>query len=508
MTIEININRRIDMKKILGILSFLVISTLPTSAQVVLSLDSCRAMALRNNKQLNATKLKHDVAVNAKKAVRTSYLPKVDVLGGYEFFSKEISLLNNNQKAGLTNMGTNAMTAVSGKATEVITGLMREGLITPTQAQEFSGKLAQVGAPIAQSLNKVGEDVVDAFRTDSRNIFAGSVMLRQPVYMGGAIKAANKIADITEEMSITEYEGGVQNTLYKIDETYWLVVSLKQKKALAESFRDLVQKLDDDVKKLINEGLATRADGLKVDVKVNEADMAVTMVDDGLALSKMLLCQLIGLPAETEIVLTDETKEDLSVGEDMNDYEGVDAKENRTELKLLQNAIDLSKQGTKLVRAANLPQVLLTGGYTISNPNLFNGFEKKFSGVWNVGLTVRVPVWNWMEGAYKVRAGKATTAIAEMERADASEKIDLQISQCRFKMKEANKRLAMATKNLANAEENLRCANLGFREGVMQTTEVMAAQAAWQQAKAQKIDAEIEVKMSSVNLKKALGVLR
>lgn len=494
------------MKKIIGILSFLILTSLPISAQMVLSLDSCRAMALRNNKQLNATKLKHDVAENAKKAIRTKYLPKVDALGGYEYFSKEISLLNNNQKASLSNLGSNALGSVGAGANNVLMGLVQQGVISPSTAQELGGLITSIGTPLAQAGNQLGESVVDAFRTDTRNIFAGSVMVRQPIYMGGAITAANKMADITEDMTEIQYQGDVQNTLFKIDETYWLVVSLKQKKALAESYRDLVQKLDDDVKKLINEGLATRADGLKVDVKVNEADMAVTMVDDGLSLSKMLLCQLIGLPAETEIVLQDEANTEFSLGEDMSQYEEMSAESNRTELKLLQSAVDLSKQGTKLVRAAYLPQVLLTGGYTISNPNLFNGFEKKFSGVWNVGVTVHVPVWNWFEGKYKVRASKATTAIAEMERADASEKINLQVSQCRFKVKEANKRLTMATKNLANAEENLRCANLGFKEGVMQTTEVMAAQAAWQSAKTQKIDAEIDLKLSSVNLKKALGI--
>ena len=65
----------------------------------------------------------------------------------------------------------------------------------------------------------------------------------------------------------------------------------------------------------------------------------------------------------------------------------------------------------------------------------------------------------------------------------------------------------MARKNIERADENLRCANLGFKEGVMETTDVMAAQTAWLQAQTQKIDAEIDVKLSLVNLKKALGVL-
>ena len=120
---------------------------------------------------------------------------------------------------------------------------------------------------------------------------------------------------------------------------------------------------------------------------------------------------------------------------------------------------------------------------------------------------MQIPVWNWFEGTYKVRASKASTHIAQLELADAREKIQLQVSQSQFKVKEAQKKLAMAQKNLISAEENLRCANVGFQEGVMEVTDVMAAQTAWQQAQSQKIDAEVDVRLSQVNLQKALGVL-
>ena len=160
------------------------------------------------------------------------------------------------------------------------------------------------------------------------------------------------------------------------------------------------------------------------------------------------------------------------------------------------------------MRAEYLPHIALTGGYLISNPNLFNGFEKKFSGVWNIGVIVQIPVWNWFESSYKIKASKTATAIASLEMSDVTEKINLQVEQSRFKVNEANKRLVMATKNVANAEENLRCASVGFKEGVMESTDVMAAQTAWQAAKSQKIDAEIDVKLAQVALKKALGVLQ
>ena len=479
-----------------------------------LNLDSCRAMALRNNKQLNASKLKKDVATNLKKSARTKYLPKVDALGGYEWFSKEISLLNDGQKSAFSNLGSNILGGISGNANNMMTELVGKGLLTPEQAQKIGGLLNEKGGFIQQQGNALGQSVVDAFRTDTRNMWAGSVMVRQPIYMGGAIIAANKIADIGEQIADNDLDMQTQQTLYSIDQAYWLAVSLKQKYKLATSYHDLVKKLNEDVHKMIQQGVATKADGLKVDVKVNEAEMKITQAEDGLVLSKMLLCQLCGIPMNQQITLADEDKESLALSGTPVDTEqqrvaaSDSAMNTRPELRMLQNTLDISKQATNLVRAVYLPHVALTGGYTISNPNVFNGFEKKFAGVWNVGVIVQVPVWNWFDGAYKVRAAKAASNIAQMNLDDTREKIHLQIAQSQFKVKEAQKKLSMAMKNIDSAEENLRCANLGFKEGVMEVTDVMAAQTAWQQAQSQKIDAEIDVKLTQVGLNKALGILQ
>ena len=502
------------MKKILTLIMLMGAMTAAEAQSLELNLDSCRAMALRNNKQLNASKLKKDVATNLKKSARTKYLPKVDALGGYEWFSKEISLLNEGQKSAFSNLGSNILGGISGNANNLMTELVGKGLLTPEQAQKIGGLLNEKGGFIQQQGNALGQSVVDAFRTDTRNMWAGSVMVRQPIYMGGAIIAANKIADIGEQIADNDLDMQTQQTLYSIDQAYWLAVSLKQKYKLATSYHDLVKKLNEDVHKMIQQGVATKADGLKVDVKVNEAEMKITQAEDGLVLSKMLLCQLCGIPMNQQITLADEDKESLALSGTPVDTEqqrvaaSDSALNTRPELRMLQNTLDISKQATNLVRAVYLPHVALTGGYTISNPNVFNGFEKKFAGVWNVGVIVQVPVWNWFDGAYKVRAAKAASNIAQMNLDDTREKIHLQIAQSQFKVKEAQKKLSMAMKNIDSAEENLRCANLGFKEGVMEVTDVMAAQTAWQQAQSQKIDAEIDVKLTQVGLNKALGILQ
>ena len=485
---------------------------IPAGAQQLLTLDSCRALALRNNKQLQVSRINKEMTEYARKSARTQYLPKVDAVAGYSYFSREINLLSKDQKNALNNIGTTGVSQVSGDLStgisEQLTSMVKQGTITPAQAQQIGGLMQQfANGPISQYAaglgNTIGQKVVDALHTDTHNMFAGSIFLRQPIYMGGGIIAANRMADITEQMADDNITLRNQSTLYNIDQAYWTVVSLKQKQKLAYSFRDLVKKLDDDVQKMIKQGVATRADGLKVQVRVNEADMQITQVDDGLVLSKMLLCQLCGLPMDDNIVLADENKDQIDTDASVaaESYTPDKDLSSRPEVRLLQKSVDLGEQNTKLVRAAFLPHLALTGGYSIANPNVFNGFQKRFSGVWNVGVMLQVPVWNWFDTRYKVRASQAATNMAKYELADIQEKINLQITQSRFKVKEARKKLAMAEKNIASAQ-------VGFKEGVMESTDVLAAQTAWQQAQSQKIDAQVEVKLAQVNLEKALGILQ
>jgi outer membrane protein TolC len=139
---------------------------------------------------------------------------------------------------------------------------------------------------------------------------------------------------------------------------------------------------------------------------------------------------------------------------------------------------------------------------------VYNGFQRSLAGAWNVALMMRIPIWNWGDVAYKVRAAKGAKTIAALELEEAREKMELQVNQSNFRLNEAHKKLEMALTSQQKADENLRTATLGFQEGVISSTTVMEAQTAWLQAQSQKIDAEIDVKLSQVNLQKALGTLQ
>lgn len=458
-------------------------------------------MALRNNKQMSVQRVKQEVAKNLRKSARTKYLPHVSAAGGYLYTSKEISLLSDENKDKLSNLGTNGVNQLQ-------TGLAST---MPVLSALFGGTapVTSMMNGMAGTLNQIGQGIVDELHTDTRHMFGGAILVTQPVFMGGAIVAMNKIADIGEEMAANSADARRQETLYQIDQAYWQVVSLRHKQKLAEGFLGLVKKLDGDVQKMIREGVATRSEGLSVSVKVNEAEMAVMKVNDGLTLSKMLLCQLCGLPVDEQVTLADEEKEEIVVTGEARTAAQTDMMlSNRPELKMLQNVVDISHQTTNLLKAGNLPQVMLVGGYSVSNPNVYNGFQRKFSGAWNVAVLMRIPIWNWGDVAYKVRAAKGAATVATLELEEAREKMELQLSQSNFRVNEADKKLELAKASRQKAEENLRTANLGFQEGVISSTTVMEAQTAWLQAQSQYIDAEIDVQLSRVNLQKSLGTLR
>jgi outer membrane protein TolC len=487
-------------------------AAVPVSAQRLLTLDSCRAMALRNNKQMSISKVKQEMAVNARKSARTKYLPHVSAIGTYQYTSREISLLSDAQKESLPQLGTSLAGNMQTSLGQIMASPDMQKMNAVLSAmgvntENLQGMAGEIVQGMGSSLNAVGQSIVDALDTDTRNMFAGGISLVQPLFMGGSIIALNKMADISVDMMRHSGDARRQQTLYATDQIYWQVVSLKHKQKLAESYLELVKKLNDDVHKMIAEGVATKSDGLSVEVKVNEAEMTLTKVNDGLVLSKMLLCQTIGLPAGESITLADEDAENLATVEVTPKLNVEMALENRPELRLLQNTVDLSRQATNLLKAGNLPMVALTGGYLVTNPSLYNGFERKFRGMWNVGVLVRIPIWNWGDVMYKVRASKGLTAIANLEMNEAREKIELQVNQNTFRVDEANKKLAMAQANIQRADENLRTANVGFLEGVITPTTVMEAQTAWLQVQSQKIDAEIDVRLSQVDLQKSLGVL-
>lgn len=457
------------MKRIIVLVGLLVCSGYASSQQT-LTLEECRNLAIQNNKELQMSGEKVKAANEERKAAFTKYFPQLSAMGGYMWNQKDINLLD--------------MDALSAKLGSAL------------------GPLAQL--PVFGQLMGGIDDVQ---HLDVQNIWVGGVSLVQPVFMGGKIVSYNQITKYARELAESMNDLQLQEVIYKTDETYWQVISLVNKKKLADAYVGLLRKMDSDVTAMIAEGVATQTDGLSVKVKLNEAEMAQTKVDNGLALSRMLLSQICGLPLDEPLALADENIENFPVYSSDATANVNEAFANRDELKSLELAAKIYQKKERIVLADMLPNVALSANYLVTNPNAFNGFKNEFAGMFNVGVMMKVPLSGWWEGTYKRNSARAETRIQMLQLMEAREKVELQVNQSVYKVNEANKKLTASSRNMENAEENLRHANLGFEEGVIPVLNLMEAQTAWVSARSSLIDAQIEVKLTEVYLSKAMGKL-
>jgi outer membrane protein TolC len=448
------------MKNRLFILSLLVGSSACLRAQQTLTLEACRDLSIQNNKELRISGEKVKMAGYEKQAAFTKFFPELSASGTYLWNEKDLQLVD-------------------------------------------PASLGTVGALIPN----LGE----LFQLDIQNVWIGGISLVQPVFMGGKIVNYNHIARYAKELAEALNDAKLQDIIYQTDAAYWQIVSLANKKALADIYVQLLQKMNKNVGDMITEGVATQADGLSVRVKLNEAEVAQTKVENGLALSRMLLAQLCGLPSDTPFNLTDETTDTFSPARVLTEENfalSLDGWEmNRPELRGLNLASQIYKKKESIALADMLPRLALSASYLTTNPNASYGMKKSFDGMFHVGVMLNVPLSGWWEGSYKRNSARAETLIRKLEYEHAREQIELQVQQSAYQVNEARKRLTASTRNMESAAENLRHANIGFEEGVIPALNLMEAQTAWVSAKAELIDAQIDVKLTKVYLTKALGQL-
>ncbi len=365
------------------------------------------------------------------------------------------------------------------------------------------------GKPVLVNGTPVPKDYAllpkEAMTVDDRNTAVLQVGLTQPLYMGGKIRAYNQLAELSEKLAQSGWEQGVQEVILKTDEAYWQIVSLVNRKKLAEKYVETLRKFEHDIGLMYETGISTKADVLSVKVKLNQAEMTLVRVEDGLSLSRMALNQICGLPVDTVFSLKEELVENESVAVSPLHLEEI--YQNRPEISSLSLAVDIYRKKEKIARSEYLPSIAFMANYVAMTPSFFDGISTKLDGMWSVGIGIKAPVFHWGASRKSVRSARAETGIMDYKLQEAKEKIELQVSQAQFKVKEAFRKLELARNNQEKANENLRYAKLGFQEGTIPVSNVLDAQTAWLSAHSDLIDASIEVKLCEVYLQQAYGTL-
>ena len=486
------------------IISLLMLTGAVAQSQEVLTLEECRHRALEANRGLKQAEMKRVETHNMERAALMEMLPKVSAAGEYTWTMKSVHLLSDEQEERINNMGNAVQEAVD-------QAIRDEASQLPVGGEFIGNYLASVinNSGLAEELNNVGHEITDGLNTDTRNMSVVTLTLTQPVYLGGKLLAMHRTAMLMDHLAGIEYSQKEAATLQAVDEAYWQVVSVEHKKRLAERYAALLDTLEANVQAAVDAEVATRGDLAKVRVKRNEAQMALTKATNGLVLAKMLLAERCGMPLDQDFVLSEEggmrndELKDSPLNIPRSSMDEVYAR--RSELKMLRIADSAAREGVRTAASVLKPNVVVTGGYMMSNPNVFNGFKNEWGGTPMVAVAVGIPIVH-PAGIYALKAAKAKRKEVEYQRQEAEELIALQVSKLRYEHELSYKKLSQAESNLEMANENLRLADESYKAGVCSSSDLMMAQTAWLQAEGEVLDARIEIEMTRLYLKQALGI--
>lgn len=464
----------------------------------VVSLQQCRNHALQNSKSLKMSQEKNAAAEDLRKAALSQFFPRLTANGIYNWNQSGLHLLSDEQEARINSMGSSVHEHLASSIMDVTSQL-------PIGQEIIQDLLDCLGnGQTVANLNSIGHDITQALDIDMRNVYAGSVNINQPVYMGGKLRALYKSASMLSQLSQLQYDQQEEQLMVAVDEAYWRVVNVQHKQQLAQQYYDLLDKLCQDVEVMLEAEVASQSDATKVRVKKNEAQMSLTKANVGLQLCRMVLNQLVGFPLDSVYRLEEAPLQEMGGDGDGLSLDEVLAR--RREMQMLQISQGIADAGVQAARSTLLPNIGITAGYAVTNPNFINGYQKEFGGSFMAGVVVNVPIFH--PGAiFTLKAAKHKRNEVQYQIDEAGEKIALQLKKLTFELQVAQEKLRQVRSNSECAEQNLRLADESFRAGLIGLSDLMQAQTAWLSAQTDITEAEVEARMCHLYLQQALGKL-
>ena len=450
------------MKKKLTFIT-LVLCALITNAQELLTLDQCRQLALDNNKRMAAANKQTQAAHYTMQSYKGNFFPNFTASG-----------------TGLYSSANGSFSLPGGNL--------------PTLIPDANGQ----PIPNGGFAYFPGIDLNYKVRT----VWMGGVQVEQPIFMGGKILAAYKMARLGKQMAQLNENLTATEVILETDQAYALMIKAQEMNKVAESYHTVLQELMKNVQSAYKHGLKSKNDVLKVQVKLNESELAIRKAENALRLANMNLCHLIGKPLIETLQISDDFPViEQALQTQVNDITA------RPEYHLLDKQVALAKQQVKLSRSELLPQVGIRGSYDYVHGLKVNEQRLFDNGGFSVMLNVTVPLFHFGERINKVRASKAQLEQVRMEQADLYEKMYLELTQAANNLDEAKLQTALADRSLEQADENRRISKGEYDAGLEPLSDHLEAQALWQQAYETKVDAHFQLYLSYVKYLKAAGKL-
>jgi outer membrane protein len=335
--------------------------------------------------------------------------------------------------------------------------------------------------------------------------YAARATVQQPLFTGFRISASKEIAERSAEAVAQDFAKDKKELAYNIKNAYWTLYKANEFKTVVDENVEQMRAHVKDAEHLMQQGMATTNDVLKVQVQLSEAQVRQIDARNAVLLSMIALNNTLGLPLSTEIELASKidpaTKQPGAIDALVND-----AMAKRPDIAAMNARIQASEAGVTLARSGWYPQIALVGNYTYSNPNqrIFPQ-TATFSDSWDVSLSVSFDLWNWGATAYQTDQAQSQLAQAYDAAGQLKDGVTLEVTQNYLNQKQTIERIAVAQQGVDQAQENYRITDEKFKKGLALNSDLLDAEVALLQARINYTQSLVEYELAEARLEKALG---
>jgi multidrug efflux pump subunit AcrB/outer membrane protein TolC len=446
-----------NIKMLLAGFLLTVPSLFGTGQAQTVSLDSCKQLALHNNRKIKEAELQVRASGQQRKEVFTNFFPKVSV-AAFALRSADYLI-----KAQTPSMNL-----------PVWDGKNPGQLMNPTQ-------FAYVPS---MSLG-----LLDYMNT-------AAVTVTMPVYAGGRIRRGYKLARLGEDVNVYQKAMTRDEVLARTEELFWNLQSLCEKEKTIQSYQLLLDSLYRDVNNYTNAGLAQRNDVLKVQLKQNELRTNLLKLKNGINLTRRALCQHVGLIYDSSLVFNALPDNQVVPVMFLDPEQLV---KNRSEYQLLNKAVEVRQVQKKMAAGEYLPQLSVVGtGFT------YDVMDKTSNNALGM-VSLSIPISDWWAGSHKIKKQEIEVEQARNSLQENTEMLVLQIRQAANEVGETSFQVSVSQVSVEQANENLRISQDNYKAGMIGISDLLEAQAVVQQTKDNLIDARCQFRSKLAKYKLMTG---
>ena len=315
-----------------------------------------------------------------------------------------------------------------------------------------------------------------------KNGIMGGVSAQLPLFTGGRILNANRLADVGVETSRQQRRMSHNEVVLTAETYFWQAVMLKEKLKTVEAVELQLDKFAKDADAAVAAGVSDRNDLLQVNLRKNETRSNRITLENALTTAKCLLAQYTGHDGDSIDVSAD-----MSGGlppSPLQLYaEPQTALANTAEYALMEQNVKANRLKYKMTVGQNLPTVAIGGGY------MYDDLMDKSHQFWIGFATVSIPLSGWWGGSHEMKKQRLAVRNAENTLLDNSQLLVIDMENKWNDMNDAYRKIGIAMESIAQAEENLRLHDDYYRAGTATMSDLLEAQTLYQNSRSAYVEA-------------------